>query len=565
MQLAILYITQLLGLLLPAHSVFRASRMVDEGRRFLEQKADAVADDAVPAVPGTRRMPTARTVPFFELDAAPEALTWEPQTISVVLPCAEEREYAVNTVKAVFKTTPLHILHEIIVVDDGSHPPLSKKHLTKKVREQYRVKIVRHNQTQGLIRAKKSGGDAATGDIVVFFDCHVAPQERWYVDFLQLIGENYRRMVVPQITSLDVDTWTQKGEGGGMSQCYVTWDGDFKWGGSGDRYMAMLSGGLAGLSKRWWEESGGYDDEMMGWGGENIDQGVRMWLCGGEIVAAPGAQVAHMWRTHDAKTKARYDSVGDRVQNRGRAIFAWFGEFAAKSYDYPTFRGRQQAFGERWFGDLKNFDDVRSRLQGCRPFAWYLRRFSSIYLDAGILPAEIFMLKEASTGLCVRFEGRAGTSGRGHENIALSACDPTDDRSFWHSGNRAPHTGGCCSGLRAWNTDQCLDEEGTSVCDISGQSRQQRWSFKDGQLSLAGSSACLGPVSSTGELDVQECSAFAAGEARFTKENVTVPLEMRLYQQALRDHPDMFRILDERYPLKSAAASSPSEPRVTGN
>ena len=58
------------------------------------------------------------------------------------------------------------------------------------------------------------------------------PQPNWHVDFLQLIGENYRRMVIPQITGLDIDTWTQIGSGGGMSKCYLTWDGDFKWGGA---------------------------------------------------------------------------------------------------------------------------------------------------------------------------------------------------------------------------------------------------------------------------------------------------------------------------------------------
>ena len=48
---------------------------------------------------------------------------------------------------------------------------------------------------------------------------------------MKLIAENYRRMVIPQITALDIDSWTQIGRGGGMSKCYLTWDGDFKWGG----------------------------------------------------------------------------------------------------------------------------------------------------------------------------------------------------------------------------------------------------------------------------------------------------------------------------------------------
>lgn len=37
----------------------------------------------------------------------------------------------------------------------------------------------RHNKTLGLIAAKKTGGNAALGDVVVFFDCHVKPRDGW--------------------------------------------------------------------------------------------------------------------------------------------------------------------------------------------------------------------------------------------------------------------------------------------------------------------------------------------------------------------------------------------------
>merc|ERR1719373_186068 len=123
----------------------------------------------------------------------------------------------------------------------------------------------------------------------------------------------------------------------------------------------MLSGGLLGMSKRWWDESGGFDDQMLGWGGENIDQGVRMWVCGGEIVAAPNAQVAHMWRTGSAKTSARYKHVGDTLKNRARAINAWFGDFSAKLDDFPSFYDRKKSGGEHWFGDMTTFQNVKDK------------------------------------------------------------------------------------------------------------------------------------------------------------------------------------------------------------
>ena len=72
------------------------------------------------------------------------------------------------------------------------------------------------------------------------------------------------------------------------------------------RDAPLMSGGLLALSRRWWEETGGYDTKMVAWGGENIDQSLRSWLCGGRIEVADGAYVAHMWRDpKNPKTVAR--------------------------------------------------------------------------------------------------------------------------------------------------------------------------------------------------------------------------------------------------------------------
>ena len=67
----------------------------------------------------------------------------------------------------------------------------------------------------------------------------------------RLIGENYRRIVTPVITDLDVSTWQQRGGGGQAfnlaslfvsselceAKCYLTWDADFKWFESDDPWL----------------------------------------------------------------------------------------------------------------------------------------------------------------------------------------------------------------------------------------------------------------------------------------------------------------------------------------
>eukprot|EP00439_Symbiodinium_sp_Y106_P047573 s3723_g6.t1 len=348
------------------------------------------------------------------------------QRISVVLPCAGEGQYALNTVRAVYESVPANILHEIIVVDDGSEPPLAESFLTRDVVNVYKVTIIRHAQTVGLIGAKKDGGDAATGDIVVFFDCHVAPQPGWHESFLRLIGENYRRIVTPVITDLDVGTWQQRGGNQGQAKCYLTWDADFKWFTSDDPYVPILSGGLLGISKRWWNETGGYDVEMVGWGGENLDQSLRSWLCGGEIMMAQDSFVAHMWRSsRDTRTKAHYKvQPGAAARNRLRAAVAWFGDFSQKLSSFPGLQyERRNADGAPWYGNLDNILEVKTRL-GCKSFAWFMNRFKHVYEDGGLIPAETFRIER--DGRCLTYEGGAGTSpdgkGTAVEDSALQNC-----------------------------------------------------------------------------------------------------------------------------------------------
>ena len=93
----------------------------------------------------------------------------------------------------------------------------------------------------------------------------------------------------------------------GMSKCYLTFDAEFKWTQDTTDFVPVMSGGLLAISKRWWDQLGGLDPDMRGWGGENIDQSLRIWRCGGEIVSAPTSYVAHMWRDpNKPQTRSKY-------------------------------------------------------------------------------------------------------------------------------------------------------------------------------------------------------------------------------------------------------------------
>jgi len=475
-------------------------------------------------------------------------LEWEPKTISVVLPCFNEDDFAIQTVKAVYNSVPEDILKEIIVVDDGSDNDLGKTILRSKVRKQYKVKLLKHKQSQGLIKAKYTGGSAASGDVIVFYDCHVSPMKGWHTIFLNKMKTNYKRVIVPRITDLDIDTWKERhvGASAGFSSCYMTWDVDFKWFDAEDEYVPILSGGLLGISQPWFNETGGYDEQMVGWGGENIDQSLRTWLCGGEIVAALDARVAHMWRTHDdPRTISKKPTNGySAIRNKVRAGVAWMGEFSKK---FSEFDMMEHFKNSPELGDLSNILDVSRKLK-CRSFAWFLHRFRNVYVEGGLLPSETFQLRLPGRKKCLQYQGYAGTSQSGVGKVKLVKCNAKDDRQRWHLANVDTQRGGkCCSGLRAWNTDQCLQPEGdkivTGVCDISGKKvalTAQAVALTDkGHLRFQnpyGGAECA--ELSGKQFRLKSCSAVDAQGGVWERANSVVPIETKLYQEALSNHPE---------------------------
>lgn len=433
------------------------------------------------------------------------SMRWRPQpsaglapttleTMSVVLPCAFEGEFAEKTVRAIWDNTDHKRVKEILVVDDGSKPPLRTQFSSELLNGGSGIapmRIIRHERTLGLISAKKSGGDAAKGDVIVFFDCHISPRRGWEDSFIKQMQRagDHRTVVVPTITSLDPDTWKEIPNGANGKSCYVLWNTDFTWLSRPGRDVPLMSGGLLAMSRRWWQETEGYDEHMVAWGGENIDQSIRTWLCGGRIEVAAGAYVAHMWRDpKNPKTTLKYPiPTRDVMRNKARATKAWFGEFADKAFTFPEY----EAFSQRGesLGDMSNFERLQKKLQ-CKPFTHYLQRFSYVYFDSGLIPSDVFQVRETKTGLCLE---RVPAEQQPH-TVALKPCGggerggPIPEVQLWHSGNRdrSRDGGPCCSGLMNWNFLQCLDAVGigskvkTFECEIQGGAQNQFFALESG-------------------------------------------------------------------------------------
>ena len=461
------------------------------------------------------------------------------QTMSVILPCANEGVYAIKTARSIGERTPKDVLKEIIVVDDGSTPPLEQvfHEQGQDVLDKYPVKFIRHETFTGLINAKKQGGDKATGDVLTFLDCHVLPRDygnerTWADGIMTRVAGNYKRIVVPSITDLDAEKWEEIGRPKGVAKCYLSMDVDFRWFDSEDDFVPIMSGGLLAMSRRWWVETGGYDTAMIGWGGENIDQSLRAWLCGGEIVQATDSHVAHMWRTNDKPdTKAKYIVPEGSVNtNRYRAALAWFGEYIEKVKEFAIF----SKFKEPTSAPLPNIDSilaVKDQLQ-CKNLQWFFNRFKTIYFDAGVLADQTFRIRDEHSNLCL---ARRNTGKREEHDVVAASCSSEDAMQLWHRANRNGDV--CCSGLRSYDSMYCLSGGGSgevsaTECNTYGRNNQQHAKISNGEVNFTTSQSCLAVAASPKDVVVQKpCDTHG--------------VLTRFKQVALSDASGLYNIVEE--------------------
>lgn len=508
----------------------------------------------------------------------------EAETMSIVLPCLNETQFVVKTVRRFCERTPQELLKEIIVVDDGSTPPLEGELQKAGIDERCRLRVLRHKIPWGLMIAKQTGGDAALGKYIGFYDCHVAPAKDWYKETFALLHASPRRLVVPMIGDLDLDSWDERVGGALTAKCYINFNADFWWYDDESDNIPVISGGLVATSREWWQLSGGFDKGMRGWGGENTDQSLRAWLCGGDVLRAKSSRIAHMWRVPaDRRTLAKY-KLKTQTDNLARVAAIWFDEFE------PKFRG----------GNLRhdiNVSEARAMRQRlhCKPFVHFLHRFRRVYMDGGLLPDTVFKIRNIESQKCLMRNGPGyalrdcshgslfhmanmipaafppvSSSGvgldvepqleqeevvcGGHRAKSCSQCPQGHGMGWcnvdcmWTFGacvNRKQYIKQqkeqrskrrCCSGIREWNSLDCLDRLDPLgplpySCDVTGKNENQQYLWDSKGRIRHFHAKCL-DVGPDKKLKAGDCDAAA----RWEKIELFPPPERQIYEEAVKKY-----------------------------
>lgn len=238
-------------------------------------------------------IPLNRSLPDVRLPGCSKEIYSHKEITASVIMCFHNEAWSVllRGVYSLINRTPTHLLKEIILVDDFS----DQEHLLGKL-DNYlethfnsKVKVLRNDKREGLIRTRLKGARAATGDVLVFLDSHIEAAQGWLEPLLEEIYKNETTVVTPMIDIIDKDTFEYKyTKNNRVSVGGFDWNLQFTWHGLPEKEYKLrksdhdpvrsptMAGGLFAISKKYFEYLGTYDAQMEIWGGE---VSIYIFLC----------------------------------------------------------------------------------------------------------------------------------------------------------------------------------------------------------------------------------------------------------------------------------------------
>lgn len=425
-----------------------------------------------------------------------------------------------RTIWSVILQTPEHLLQEIILVDDSSTTEPLKDLLDYYLLTRLKgknVKVVRLSSRMGLIRARLQGARVATGDVLVFLDSHCEATVNWLEPLLSRIEEDKSAVLVPIIDVIEANTFAYSTNGetnfqvGGFS-----WSGHFTWidiQSEEDKdtlrpvKSPTMAGGLFAIDRNFFWDIGSYDEQMDGWGGENLEMSFRIWQCGGKLETVPCSRVGHVFR--DFHPYSFPDNKDTHGINTARLVEVWMDDYKRFFYMFePSLENNPV------IGDLTHRKQLRQKLR-CKSFKWYL---DNIYPEKFVLDENVLAYGQVKNRdeYCLDdlqlAEGKVGPLG-------LYVCHPTLAMSQYFSLSLKGE-------LRKENfCAEVHNERSVQLTECHGHKRDQYWEFfANGTIYHPSTKKCL----STFEVEpgkgviVEKCKRSKYQNWKFTNLNQTV-------------------------------------------
>ncbi|XP_017274761.1 polypeptide N-acetylgalactosaminyltransferase 16 [Kryptolebias marmoratus] len=428
------------------------------------------------------------------------SLTYEvdlPSTSIIITFHNEARSTLLRTVKSVLMRSPPSLIHEIILIDDFSSDPEDCQllsHIPK-------VRCLRNNRREGLIRSRVRGANTASALILTFLDSHCEVNADWLQPMIQRVKEDHTRVVSPIIDVISLDNFAYLAASADLRGGF-DWSLHFKWEQIPiEQKMArsdpthpirtpVIAGGIFVMDKSWFNHLGQYDTHMDIWGGENFELSFRVWMCGGSLEILPCSRVGHVFRKRHPYDFPEGNAL-TYIKNTRRAAEVWMDEY--KQYYYSA---RPSAQGKA-FGSIADRLTLRRKLN-CKPFRWYME---NVYPELRVPEQEAVFSVLKQGGLCLET--------RGTDSLGLADCKATRPQpQKWELIEPLIRQQDFCLAISAFTAGSKVKME---PCNI--KEPKQKWKPKGMALQHMVSGLCLDSQSQTGPLVITQCRPQMASQS----------------------------------------------------
>ncbi|XP_012282827.1 putative polypeptide N-acetylgalactosaminyltransferase 9 isoform X2 [Orussus abietinus] len=432
---------------------------------------------------------------------------------TAVIVCFHNEAWSVllRTVHSVLDRSPDRLVQEIILVDDFSDMPHLKRQLEDYMMNYPKVRIIRAQKREGLIRARLLGAAAAKAPVLTYLDSHCECTEGWLEPLLDRIARDPTTVVCPVIDVIDDTTleyhWR---DSGGVNVGGFDWNLQFNWHAVPERekkrhrnpaepvWSPTMAGGLFSIDRAFFERLGTYDSGFDIWGGENLELSFKTWMCGGTLEIVPCSHVGHIFRKR-SPYKWR-SGVNVLKRNSIRLSEVWLDEYAKYYY-------QRIGHDKGNYGDVSDRKALRKKL-GCKSFKWYL---DNVYPEL-FIPGEAVAsgeIRQPGSGACIDSPGKPEDL---HQPVGLYPCHGQGGNQYW----MLSKTG------EIRRDESCLDYSGTDVIlyPCHGSKGNQQWTYnpQTKQIRHGSSDKCLAITESKQRLLMEECSSSAPRQ-RWSFEN----------------------------------------------
>ncbi len=237
--------------------------------------------------------------------------------VSVIMPYYQtSAETLARTLAALEGQTWPRNLFEVVIVDDGSEPPLERPRATP-----LNLRVMRQERRGfGIARARNTGARAAAHDILLFLDSDMLVEADWiavHARWHHVVSDVLTLGSFSHVAVDDLDAETIRCRAGSLQDLFSDRPADphpieglmrrtDDLTTRADDIFHAMAGGNFGIGKSFYRLVGGSDESFARWGAEDTELAYRAYTRGGLLVPVRDAFAWHQgsW-AEDRNAKAR--------------------------------------------------------------------------------------------------------------------------------------------------------------------------------------------------------------------------------------------------------------------